>query len=210
MVYNILLTFYQGYRDLAMGFAVLAALFLLAAVVIPRLPRDSRFSVPRAVRDIALLGAIAGLVVFAVFVFLDIVTTLETPGPFVFHNLLSANVKYYTHGGSFYSNLETFGETAFAVFVVATSCAFVYRLREGVLTALGKAVALFAAPALIVFEIALLLFTPVNMPIFAAKFLDGSPLAGILTNWFVLVISSGLFALGLTHRRLRLGVRRES
>lgn len=209
--YSVLLLLHQGYGDLAVGFGALAALYLLALVLVPRVPRGPHVPVPRAVRDVALLGALAGLVVFAVFVFLDVVTTpVLTPGPFIFRNLLSANVGYYTHGGTFYYDLGAFGKAAFAVFAVASSCAFIYRLSGGVTTALGKTVTLFAAPVLTGFEIALILFTPVNMPIQATEFLRGTLLAGILTNWFVLVISAGLFALGLTHRRLGLAVRRET
>jgi hypothetical protein len=35
-------------------------------------------------------------------------------------------------------------------------------------------------------------------------FLTSTPLSGILTNWFVFVVSTGLFAIGLAHKRLRL------
>ncbi|MGP8124324.1 MAG: hypothetical protein ACLQEQ_00405 [Nitrososphaerales archaeon] len=197
---------YQTYGDLAAGFLAAACLSLLAQVFVQRMSKGPKISVPRPFRDVALLGALAGLAMFAVCAFMDVVSTnpADIPNPLLFSKLLGADWTYYLNlyllSGR--SSLEAFGRTAFATFVVAVSGVFVYRLEEGVIIALAKTVTMFAAPVLIAFEAVLLLFTPVNMPIHVSALLDGTFLAGLLTNWFVLVVSSALLVLGLTHRRL--------
>ncbi|MGP8124323.1 MAG: hypothetical protein ACLQEQ_00400 [Nitrososphaerales archaeon] len=203
--FNVLSWCSQTCADVAIGLATLAVLFYFMSVVAQRVKRlDRRLPVPRPIRDLALLGAVSGLAIFALLAFLDVVTTpIRIPGPLILSNVLSANVHYYG-GPPPISLLETIGQEGFGAFIAATCCVFVYRLTEGVWTALGKALALFAAPVLVAFEVALLVFTPINMPIQATEFLVGSPLGAVLTNWFVLVVSSGLFVLGLARSRLGL------
>lgn len=193
----------QSCADIALALACLSGLFFLAPLVAPRLRRiDRKIGVPKGVRRLALLGAAAGLTVFGALVFLDIVSTpIRTPGPLILSNVLGANVNYFG-GPPPLSFLEVMGKEGFVAFAVATACVFVYRLREGVLKGIWKAFALFAAPVLIAFEIALFLFTPINMTIHVTQFLANTTLGAILTNWFVLVVSTGLLVLAMTHRRL--------
>lgn len=209
----------QDFWDLAMGSAALAVLFLIASVFVPKMPKDRNLHVPRAVRDIALLGALSGLILFAVFAFYSVVSTsvLDYPGPFLFAGYIYPRFMPYNsgifatmfngHPSLWTSTGLTFGETGFAVLTMASACVLVYWLGDGVLNALGRAVAFFAAPVAVAFEVAMLLFAPSQMPVHATKFLG--PLSDLLTNWFVLVIASGLLALGLVHRRLGLVVRRD-
>lgn len=202
---------HQDFWDLTMGFAALAALFLLASVVVPKTPKGRIFHVPRAGRDIALLSALSGLILFAVFAFYSVVSTsvYDYPGPFLFAGYIYPYFTPYNSGifaamfngqpSLWTSTGLTFGETGFAVLTVASACVLVYWLGGGILNALGDAVTLFAAPVGVAFEVAMLLFAPSQMPVHAMKFLG--PLSDLLTNWFVFVIASGLLALGLVQRR---------
>ena len=193
----------QSCADIALALASLSSLFFFAPLLAPRLKRiDRKLGVPGKVRLIALLGTAAGLIVFGALAFLDIVSTpIRTPGPLILAAILGNNVNYFG-GPPPLSLLEVMGKEGFVAFIVATVCMFAYRVREGVLKGLWKALALFAAPVLIVFEIALFLFTPINMTIHVTQFLANTTLGDILTNWFVLVVSAGLLVMALTHRRL--------
>jgi hypothetical protein len=207
--FNILTWSSQSVEELALGVLTLALLLIFLSFVATELERfDWRIPVPRAVRYIGLGGAISGLVVFAALAFADVISigdhNLDVMGPLILRSFYVAHVIDLNHvPGPF--NIDVIGKNATVALVGSISCMLVYRLEQGVLTALSKAVTLFAAPAVMIFEIGLLLFGPATMPLQAANFLVGSPLAGILTNWFLLVVSSGLYALELANRRHLLG-----
>jgi len=196
---------FQSSVDLSMGFATLALLLIFFPFVAELKSLNWRIPAHRTIKDIGLVGAVSGLTVFAAFAFADAISiggpNLRLMGPLILRNFYLAHVIDLNHApGPF--NIDVIGVNATVALSVAVSCMLLYRLEQGVFTALSKAFTLFAAPAVMVFEIAMLLFGPATMPLQAANFLVGSPLASILTNWFLLVVSSGLFAIGLAHEKL--------
>jgi hypothetical protein len=204
--FNILTWSYQSLEELALGLMTLALLLIFLSLVATELKRFDRWiPVPRAVRYIGLGGAMLGLVVFAALAFVDVISiggsNLDVIGPLILRNFYVAHVIDLNHApGPF--NIDVIGKNATVALAGSIPCMFVYRLEQGVLTALTKAVTLFAAPAAMAFEIGLLLFGPITMPLQVTNFLvNVPPLAGILTNWFLLVVSSGLFVLELANRR---------
>jgi len=197
------------YLDLSVSFLTLSIFFLLAPLLTRRWPKGRVIATPRAVKDAALLAMMAGTVVFAVCVFMDVVSTnpADIPGPLFLGNQLSTGWTYYLNRYllSGQSSLEVFGRTAFFALALAMFGAFVYRLGEGIPLALAKTSAMFAAPLLVVLETVLLVFTPVNMPIHVSALLVGTPLEGVLTNWFVLIVSLGVFSFWSLRTRLSPG-----
>ena len=97
-----------------------------------------------------------------------------------------------------------FGVFGFAFFASASLCLVAYFLKKGILKAFKDALRFFVFPALMIFELLLLFVDTKEMPRHVTMFLASTPLSGILTNWFVLVVSSGLFAIGLSYKRLGL------
>jgi hypothetical protein len=79
-----------------------------------------------------------------------------------------------------------------------------YFLDRGILRAFKETLRFFVLPALMIFELGLLFVDTKEMTLHATLFLASTPLSGILTNWFVFVVSSGLFAIELAHKRLGL------
>ena len=207
--FDILTWSVQSLDKLGMGFLAMALLLVLLSFVAPELKQlDVRVHAPRVLKRVSLVGAVSGLLFFAVLAFADVISignaNLDLLGPLVLHNFYVAHVIDLNHTpGPF--NINVIGENATVALSVAILFMFVYRLEQGALTALSKAITLFAAPAVMVFEIGLLLFGPATMSLQATNILIGSPLAAILTNWFLLVISSGLFAMGLARRKHWLG-----
>jgi hypothetical protein len=131
------------------------------------------------------------VIIFAFFAFIT-ATSHDTPAS---HAVLLA----------FYAEFpEGHGVFGFAFFASASLCLMAYFLNRGIVKAFKDALRFFVFPALMVFELGLLFVDTKEMPRHATMFLASTPLAGILTNWFVLVVSSGLFAIGLAHKRLRL------
>ncbi|MGD0146419.1 MAG: hypothetical protein ABSB53_06185 [Nitrososphaerales archaeon] len=236
-VYSFLLLLFRGYGPLAIGFAALADLVVIVEVAGPKMPKGPKPSIHRAVRDTTLLGAVAGVFIFfSIFVLYDIASTSpndrpnpllvlgpnECPGPAsvccpnavcLNHYYVYMTTAFFAHEGPPHPVVPlTFGEAGFVLLTAATLCVFVYRLngKEDLLTALTRTVTLFAAPVIVAFEFVLLIFIPTTMSSRVTNFLIGTALEKILTNWFVLVIASGLFVLELAHRRSAVGVRRET
>ncbi|HYA78466.1 MAG TPA: hypothetical protein VEF91_07085, partial [Verrucomicrobiae bacterium] len=88
-----------------------------------------------------------------------------------------------------------FGVFGFAFFVSAFLSLMACLLDRGIMKALKDVLQFFILPALIIFELGLLFVDTKEMPHHVTMFLASTPLAGILTNWFVLIVSSGLFAI---------------
>jgi len=210
--FNLSVWAHSGLVQLALSFAVLGGLVLASILAAPKLKRfDRRVPVPRAVGDTGLLVAMGGFTVFLVYVFIDIAISFPPVmrGEGALHAFILLPQMNWLWG--FYANYthlayltlpESFGVQAFYVLAAGTFGAFVYHLKGGILSALAKAITLLWAPAVMVLTFGLLLLAPEYMPLQATKFLIGSPYAGILTNWFALALSSGLFAFMIIHRRL--------
>lgn len=180
---------HQTYGQTAMSFAALAVLSTLMSVVVPRPRRLGRkFALPRAISNIALLGFMVSVIIFALFAYITATS----------HNISTS----YAALLAFYSEFPPgtghflFGVFGFAFFASASLCLMVYFLDRGTLRAFKDALRFFVFPALMVFELWLLLVDTEEMPLHVTMFLASTPLAGILTNWFVFVFSSGLFAIG--------------
>ncbi len=192
---------YQSFGDMSIGFFALTGLALLEPVIVPRVPKGPKVSVPRIARVVALVGALAGLVALASFDIVDLFSfnpaRLGSLGPRILGSYYNASWVNLNLAPYPYS-LDTIGLNAFITLLASASCVFVYRLREGVFPALAKAVTLLAAPAVMAFEIGLLLFGPFYMPVHAMRILASYPYAAaVVTNWFVLIVASYLTFLGV-------------
>ncbi|MGP8124623.1 MAG: hypothetical protein ACLQEQ_01995 [Nitrososphaerales archaeon] len=186
-------------------------------------------SLPKAVRAGALFVTLAGTSVFALAALLDFSNTNPLvamlagalPVPVSHPSLYSfAYFAANTMGLGFlvsgWTNRmaghgSSYSLAPFCALVLAAVGVMVFRLDHGVLAALKDGVILFAAPVLVFFKLGLGCFVP------AMAFQELSQVASwevsnvpLLNNWLVLVTSSGLFVLGLIHRRLGIVVRREA
>ena len=181
---------YDSYLGTATGLAVVSLLCFLALSKFS-LPKGPRLRVPRVIRDVALLGAASGLVIFSAFV-------CEGLSP-------SDTYFFEIHHPGIMSNFGLYG---FACFAFACICSAVYLFDKGVVIAFLDAFLFLACPVLVVYELHLL-FAPTGgfwaMWEQAAQFLSRIPLYGVtnlgyvVTNWFLLVVSLGFFTLGLAH-----------
>jgi len=194
-------------EELVTGFATLAIfLFVLSLVVTELRQYDIGVPLGRAIRSVGLAGAVLAMAFFGAFAFADDISigvgnpSLNPLGPLIFRSFYLAHViDLGSAPGPF--NISGIGWNATIALSLAILCMIVYRLEQGLLTAVWKSVTMFAAPAVLAFEIGLLLFGPYTMPLQATNYLIGTTFAIIFTNWFLLVVSSGLFALGLASRR---------
>lgn len=211
--FNILPWISQSYVDLAMGFAALTALLFLISALSPRVPRSREISVrvPRFVKDAVLLSVAIGLTLIAISTIDGIIEGTQpwdVPPAFLFSDFLIDNFwKWPRHPVApilepFFGDPIAIGETIIAMFGLMSLGMLVYWLEEGISTALRKTITFFSAPVIVIYELATLLFVPYEMPIYISYFTSSYPLGVILTNWFVLVIATGLLVLGLLHRRL--------
>ncbi len=184
---------YQSYAEIAEAFAVVVALCLLASVLRAPAFLKREVSLQKPLRlALASLGA-AGLGAFA---FLESL------------NLLYAETLNDQFIGLFHSIPQP---PVYAVLGLAVACVCfgVLRARRGLFAGLRSGVMLGAFSASIA-QLFLLLFDSREMYLYVTRFSSNWVLFGfpVLSNWFVLVVSSGLLALGLAPRRLGLGVRR--
>ena len=184
---------HRTYGQIAVSFAALAVLSSLMFVAVPRPRRFSRkFAVPRAIRDIALIVFIVSISIFAIFAYITATS----------HNMSTSRAALFAFYSEFPAGHYLFGVFGFAFFASASLCLMVYSLDRGIQRAFEDTLQFFVFPALMAFELGLLFVDTKEMPLHVMLFLASTPLAGILTNWFVFVVSSGLFAIGLAHRRL--------
>jgi len=195
----------ESLEDLSMGFAALAVFLILLSFVAADLRRfDVGFHLNRVVRMASLVCALSAIGVFLTLAIADDISiggmNLDLIGPLVLRDLYVAHVIDLNHVQGIF-NINVIGWNATVAVSTAILFMFVYRVNQGILTAIWKAITLFASPAVMAFEIGLLLFGPSTMTLQVTNYLIGSPLASILTNWFLLVVSAGLFMLGLTTRK---------
>jgi hypothetical protein len=183
------LTIYQ----IAISFIALAVLSIFISPVVRKLRRfDQKFAVPNRYKFIARIGFGVAVVVFAIFGY---VTATSHDNSWS----RSFLVAFYAifPGGAFF-----FGVLGFTFFVSATLCLLTSLLERGTINALTETFRFFVFPAIMVFELWLSLSDTAEMSIHATLFLSYTPLTGIVTNWFVFVVSTGLFALGLAYKKL--------
>jgi hypothetical protein len=182
---------YETYSDLAFGFAALSALSALMLYAFPRLRLpDVRLSSPEPVKVLSLAGFVAGLGAFSVFAYVSGTSlTVASSGAAwdFFHSQL-----HITH--------DLFGILSVGSLGLSSLSLVVLFSRDGLLRSLRRVALFYTLPAMAVFEIFLSLVDLHEMPLYAAFFLRGSPLAGLLSNWSLLVIASGLSMFGVAPR----------
>jgi hypothetical protein len=184
---------HQTIEQIAVSFLALAVLSAFMVPVIARTRRfDRKVAVPNAIKAIALIGFVVSTIGFAIFGYVTATSHYNSWSR-------SFLVSYYS---TFPIGTFFFGVVGFAFFVSASLCLLAYFLEKGKMGAFKETLLFFVFPALIIYELWLSLADPVEMPIHVTMFLSSTPLAGILTNWFIFVVSSGLFVLGLAHKKL--------
>jgi hypothetical protein len=176
-----------------------------------------RVNLPKPVSMVGLAMLVAGLTVFALSAMLDISSfdpqRGDIPGPTSYpalyysianladalglHSIVvdwipASSVQGYGH----------FGLSAFAAFAVAVVGFMVFRARRGIVNTLKDGV-LLAVSLVFLLELGLVTldreFMVMQVANFAALRVANVP---IISNWFVLIVSSGLLALGLAHGKL--------
>jgi len=188
---------HQTYGQIAVSFVALAVLSSLLFVAASRLSRVRRKSVVSlTIKDIALLSFVASVIVFSIFAYITATSSYISASRAA---LLAFYLEFPAGTGHY-----IFGVFGFAFFVFASLGLMTYFLDRGILGAFKDTLRFFVFPALMVYELWLLLVDTKEMPLHVTLFLAGTPLAGIVTNWFVFVVSSGLFVIGLAHKRLGL------
>ncbi len=99
------------------------------------------------------------------------------------------------------------GVVGFLSFLAGVLGTFGYRVQEGLGKSLTEAIVFVAAPFLIVFELSIWHFFPIQMSWFATTF--ARPLAFyevyLVSNWLILVVSAVLLVLGVASRMARSG-----
>jgi hypothetical protein len=184
---------HQTYGQIAVSFAALTVLFSLMFVAVPRLRRfDRKYAVSHTIRVISLISFMVSVIAFAIFGYITATS----------HNNSASLAALLAFRSVF--PIGMFGVFGLMLFACAFICLMVYFLDKGSLRAFKDAMRFFVFPALMVFELWLLLVDTKEMPLHVTMFLGSTPLSGVLTNWFVFVVSSGLVALGLAYKRLTL------
>ncbi len=180
---------FKSYAQISEGFAALALLFplLTSPTIVKRLDFSwlHRPLAPRFPRRLLVPLVLVGASIFALFAIVD-ATYYDTVFSRTFVNAIAVNSSYYY-------GVISFG-TWFATVALLT-------LRRGFLGAMK----VFGLPAILFLEAVLLMFLPRAMPIHVTQFANWS--AGVIdlvSNWFVLMIASFLFILGLTYKKLGL------
>jgi len=180
---------FKSYAQISEGFAALALLFplLTSPTIVKRLDFSwlHRPLAPRFPRRLLVPLVLVGASIFALFAIVD-ATYYDTIFSRTFVNAIAVNSSYYY-------GVISFG-TWFATVALLT-------LRRGFLGAMK----VFGLPAILFLEAVLLVFLPRAMPIHVTQFANWS--AGVIdlvSNWFVLMIASFLFILGLTYKKLGL------
>jgi hypothetical protein len=209
---------YQMPAEMSESFLALAVIcsFGLIHWRVPAVFRR-RVNLPKAVSMVGLAMMVAGLTVFALSAMLDISSfdpqRGDIPGPTSYpalyysvanladalglHSIVvdwipASSVQGYGH----------FGLSAFAGFAVAVVGFTVFRARRGITNTLRDGV-LLAAALLFLLELGLVTldreFMVMQVANVVALRVASVP---IVSNWFVLIVSSGLLALGLAHGKL--------
>src|SRR5208283_1409093 len=185
---------YQTYSQIAISFTALAILSFLVFVDVPTPKRFYRkFAVPSMIRGIALLGSVVSTIIFAIFGYLTATS----------HNNSASREALVAFYSKFPEGNYLFGVFGLAFFALASICLMTYFLDRGISSAFKDLLRFFIFPALMIFELWRLLVDTQEMPLRVTMFLASTPLSGILTNWFVFVVSSGLFVIEILRKRLQ-------
>ncbi len=185
---------HQTYSQIAISFAALAIMSFLMFVTVPT-PKMfcQKFVEPRVIRGIALLGSILSTIIFAIFGYITATS----------HNNSASREALVAFYSEFPEGHYLFGVFGLAFFAFASICLMTYLLDRGMLTAFKDTLRFFIFPVIMIFELWLLLVDTQEMPLRVTMFLASTPLSGILTNWFVFVVSSGLFVIEILPERLQ-------
>jgi hypothetical protein len=184
---------HQTIGQVAVSFVALAVLCSFMFTYVPTTSRLNRkFAVPRAIRRIALLGFFVSAITFSFFGFITATS----------HNVHVSRAILLEFYHAFPEGNFLFGVFGLAFFLSSSLCLMAYFLDRGTDRAFNDTLRFFVFPALMVFELFLFLVDTKEMPIHVTMFLASTPLADVLTNWFVFVVSSGLFFIGLAHKKL--------
>lgn len=175
----------------AAGFALVAVVLLLfqAKKLVPSVFRRA-LALPRAARDAALLTFAGGALFYGFYIVLD---WLREEYPLALGYGIDP----------FAVSPTALGEAAFLSMAIAVAGLTVYRSNEGLWASFGDAVTRFAAPAIVALEVGLLLVSPSEMQRPVVNFTQLLPFPSrvyriaILSNWLVLIVSSGIFVFGL-------------
>lgn len=174
--------FYWSYAEIAEGLAVAVVLSLLF------MSRRSSFSwlnkplVPRFPKRLLIVLMLIGASAFVFFAVIDATYRVLSFSP--------SFVRFF-YFKSIQTTGSSFGVAAFVVWGLISFCLF---LAKG----LTSAMRIFGLPSILFLMILLLIFDSGEMPMHATNFTTWS-LSGIsiVSNWFVLIVTSSLVVLGL-------------
>ena len=179
----------------------------------------AKLKLPRVIRGASLAGAAFFGVVFAVTAYVDVYYSAtgynlgmsEGRGlsGLAYLPIQIFSVVTVRPATSLYSRLDGLlsvrpGLAALESICLFVVCLTVFWMNRGFAEAFRRAVTIGAA-LVTLFELGLLLAAPIWMPVFATGltlWTVGS--VNVLSNWFLLIFSSGLFAFGLVYRRPKL------
>ena len=215
---------YQMPVEMSESFLALAVVVSLGQVHwrVPAVFRR-RVNLPKAASVVGFAMMVAGLTVFSLSAMLDISNfdpqRGDIPGPASYPALYYSVANFADALGlhsivvdwipaSSVQGYGHFGLTAFAAFAVAVVGFMVFRARRGIANTLRDGV-LLAVSLVFLLELGLVTLDRELMVMQVANFVALRVASvPIVSNWFVLIVSSGLLALGLAHGKLGFAARR--
>ncbi len=196
---------YLSCGRLSVDFALLALMIIIVPFVTEKLRkiRDLKVALPLIVKDMGLLLAVSGLLVFSVFAFIDVFSVKPNGlDPFLLPDLFNTNVQNFNTYIRTLGSTTLYGLRALTFMSLSSIGIFIYRLDQGMLVSARKTFTQFAAPVVVIFEACLLMFAPNTMTYQVINFLLKGTLQGeILTNWLVLILASYFTLLGFARFR---------
>jgi len=208
---------------------------ILLSVVISLIPLFNRrfgsvlkrkFEPTWPVKVLAILGLVVGLLLFGFWVMVDILGSYGGPG-YTWSTYPSVAAIYNSIW--LFQGYDRMGQEGFLSFCVAVLSFMVLRAKRGIGVAVKDGVIFLAAPIIIVFELMLWTYIPLDMYWKVTGFTSWSlgtyltagefasmtntslilAWAGnvyLLSNWFVLLASSSLLVLGISTRQTHTGM----
>jgi len=195
---------YMTFLQVAEGVLVVAIFILMLGVRLPS-SFDKTFRLPTLVK----LSVVIVAVVLSFFYLLAVVTDmLQLDGSYLASGRIS--LAEYLVVNRYFEYLRPYfgpwlGLSAFILVFGATICVVLFRLDKGLYESLRNTLTFFTFPMVLILQVSLLILGRQEMAIHVTDFVAGS-IGGVdlVSNWFVLVVVSGLFVVGLTCRRLLL------
>jgi len=219
-------SFFWVYSEVVLdeSIAVLLVVVLLAPIFKKSfasvLTRKVHLAIP--LRILALLAFAVGALVFAFWATVDLLGGYGGPG-YTFSTYPFIKSLYDAIAFHPFSSWDQQGVSGFVSFGVAILGFVALRINRGIGVAVRQGVAYFAAPVLVVFELALWNAAPADMfwhvttfaPYSLGSYATPEEFSALtnapsviwggnvywLSNWFVLLAATGLFALGILTRR---------